>query len=87
MTNLDWAQALHSKAVWTAIASAVVAFVVALGVPLTAAQEGVLEVVVGGMFTTVFGSLLVAQAHVKAATTATAPIAMSTPPSTPDADA
>lgn len=72
MSNLDWAKALHSKAVWTAFGSAVVAFLVALGMPLTAAQQSILEVALAGLFTTVFGSLLVAQAHVKAAATPSA---------------
>jgi len=67
VTHLNLSAALHSRAVWTAIATAIVAVAVAMGVPLTVSQQHVLIAAIVTMALTIYGSLRVAATHAKAA--------------------
>lgn len=67
-TNLlTLSAAIHSKTFWLAVVGAAISVVVALGVPLTSAQSGIIESAVAIIISAVLGGSAVSYAHAKSA--------------------
>lgn len=77
MLDKELLKLIHSRNVLVAVATAIVAVIVALGVPLTTSQQHILEIAIAGIFTTVFGGMVMGHSIAKAITSVLHPTAAS----------